>query len=297
MLSSLTKPYPFETSFSKRWKRCLLVGCFVFLFLFIFQPFGLSTLERNILTTTFGYGLTCFAVMAVLNIGVISLFPGYFSESNWTSLKAIVWTSVNILFIGLANVIYSAYIGIADFSFDNLIRFEVFALALGVFPVSLSVILNQNRLQSSFEKTSEEINSGFKNRREPITEAAKIPVTKDIEKVLCIRSENGKDHLDLNPDDLLFIRSSDNYVEVFYLQKKSIVCKLIRNSLKSIADSLIEDEQFFRCHKSYLVNLNKVERVSGNAQGYKLHLSGSEERIPVSRTLNETIREKLAAHP
>jgi DNA-binding LytR/AlgR family response regulator len=50
-------------------------------------------------------------------------------------------------------------------------------------------------------------------------------------------------------------------------------------------------QNIYRCHKSYLVNLAKVNHVSGNAQGYKLHLKDVEDQIPVSRKLNEEIKE------
>ena len=50
---------------------------------------------------------------------------------------------------------------------------------------------------------------------------------------------------------------------------------------------------FFRCHRMYLVNLAHVHWVSGNAQGLKLHLTDLEEAVPVSRSLTNTIKEKL----
>ena len=51
--------------------------------------------------------------------------------------------------------------------------------------------------------------------------------------------------------------------------------------------------QFFRCHRTYLVNLDRVGHVSGNAQGYKLHLEGIDNLVPVSRSLNEEINLRL----
>lgn len=49
----------------------------------------------------------------------------------------------------------------------------------------------------------------------------------------------------------------------------------------------------YRCHRSYLVNLIYVEKVSGNALGLKLHLKGYPGEIPVSRSLNHQIEEKI----
>jgi DNA-binding LytR/AlgR family response regulator len=56
---------------------------------------------------------------------------------------------------------------------------------------------------------------------------------------------------------------------------------------------MLDSTDIFRCHKSYLINLTQVAHISGNAQGYKLHLQNSTIEIPVSRTLNATIKEKF----
>ena len=39
-----------------------------------------------------------------------------------------------------------------------------------------------------------------------------------------------------------------------------------------------------RTHRSYLVNLERVTEVSGNAQGYRLKVRDSEREIPLSRS-------------
>ncbi len=44
-------------------------------------------------------------------------------------------------------------------------------------------------------------------------------------------------------------------------------------------------KKVIRCHKSYIVNLNKVNRISGNAKGYKLQIDELDFLIPVSRSL------------
>jgi len=110
---------------------------------------------------------------------------------------------------------------------------------------------------------------------------------------ITIPSENGKDDFTVLKDDLLYMCSSDNYVNVFYYQNNKAKNKLIRASLKNITDALSTEKDIFRTHKSYVVNLAKVISVSGNAQGYKLHLENIEELIPVSRSLNTIIKDLL----
>ena len=70
------------------------------------------------------------------------------------------------------------------------------------------------------------------------------------------------------------------------------MCSLDENTLKkvtyrvtlsSLEIQLKEASSLIRCHRSYLVNLNKVKNISGNAQGLKLELINQSEIIPVSR--------------
>ena len=293
---NLRKPYSFETSVTEQWIKSILISCFVFLFLLVFQPFGLNSLQKNIVVITLGYGITCLVVMVILNVALVSAFQNYFLEKNWTSLKQLIWAIINMGIIGIANAIYSAYIGVADFTLQDLFRFEVFTLAVGVFPIGAFILINQARLNDKFQRQSKNINANLGIPKERIG-AKKVFAESDTPIEVIIPSENGRENFSVPPDELLFIHSSDNYIEVFYFNNSRMNCKLIRNSLKAAAISLNLNENFFRVHKSYIVNLSKVKHVSGNAQGYKLHLADTEVTIPVSRRLNEIIKNKLTTNP
>jgi hypothetical protein len=296
MTLNLRNPYPLNCSLRFLVEECLAVSTFIFLFLLVFQPFGLSELHAGIFSAALGYGITCLVVMLLLNTAAYFNFFNYFNEEKWTLGRALFWSILNISFIGIANALYSAFIGIGDFSFLDILRFVFYTLALGIFPVGTGLLLNQIRLKNKFAKESEIINSEFIhiNNHTPVTKNTR---TANTNSQITIYAENGKPGLTLFPDELLFIRSTDNYVEVFYQVKNENNRLLIRNSLKNISNALSEDKQFFRCHKSYLVNMKKVVHVSGNAQGYKLHLSGTDELIPVSRAMNESVKKQLAIHP
>ena len=49
-----------------------------------------------------------------------------------------------------------------------------------------------------------------------------------------------------------------------------------------------------RTHRAFIVNLKKVRSKKGNALGYKLGVSGYEEKIPVSRSRIKKCDEALA---
>jgi uncharacterized membrane protein len=289
MIKILQAAYPAEGTIATKWRKAILMGSFVFLFLYFFQPFGLNTLPSGIFELTLGYGLTCFITMAFLNVLIPTIFQHYFSEKHWNVGRQLFWSIVNVAIIGLSNLLYSNYVGIANLSIGNLLIFESYTIALTIFPLILFIFGNQKILNNKFEKSASLINSG-------IIEFPKAEKS-TIDHLITLESETKADNLILDPNDLVYIQSTDNYLTVFYLKNNQLTSTLIRNTLKTVDEQLKEFSVFFRCHKSYLINLEKVNHISGNAQGFKLHLQNIEELIPVSRSHNNTIKERLTIHP
>jgi len=302
MFHFFSQPYPFENSIYKRVLVAIGVSFFVFVFLFVFKPFELAAYPKSLLLLTIGYGLVTFFVMMLLNLLMLFTFPTYFTETNWTTAKEIFWMLILISLIGLGNTAFTILIGVGDFSFKSVMLFEMYTLSIGFFPVSVSIMINHARLKSNFEKSSQELNI----KLDAINEKDLIQAINDQsiqlslqEKInsITLTAENGKDQHSFFTNDLLFLKSADNYVEVYYLDKDKTTSSLIRTTLKQCEETLKSNKAFFRCHKSYLVHLNKVNHVSGNAQGYKLHLKNTDEIIPVSRLHNESIKKYFSVRP
>ncbi len=271
-------------------KTAFIFSAFVFLFLFLFRPFGLYELQQDFIPTIAGYAIVCLLSMLLLNTLIPQLMPGFFTEKTWTAGREILWTLVNILLIGLANAVYSAAIGLFTLNLHIILTFEFFTLLIGIIPVTVSVLLKRQRLENRYTKQSEDLNLKIEQQQaEPELEPVKEGVL--------IEMGTGKDSLSISCTALLFIRSADNYVDVVFMEHGMIRHKLIRGTLKDMENLLTNLPQFFRCHKSYVVNLEKVLHVSGNAQGLKLQLPGIEEQIPVSRNYTTSIRERLADRP
>lgn len=290
----MRRPLFLETSQAKRWLKALLFGLFVFIFLAIFQPFHLNTLSEKIFAAAFGFGLTTAAVIGITGAICLPLLPKFFSEERWTVGRQLLWSFAITAVVGLANVLFAARFGIVGWSLESILRMEFYTLAVGIFPVGISVLLKEARLKRRYERQSEEINSELEEHR--ITEKESSAINAD-DALITLSSENLSEHLSLKARDLLYVRSADNYVEIYYKSEHQIVKKLLRSSLKVVTEALRMHEQFFRCHKSYFVNLHKVERVSGNAQGYKLHMFGTTVKIPVSRQYNDVIKRRLTDTP
>ena len=289
ILDTLYKPYPINDSIKSRVAYSFVFGLFVFLFLYIFKPFELNFLKSNFFTKTLGYGLVCFLVMLILNVFLYKTFPVFFSESKWTVKREIFWSVVNLTCIGLANFIYSFYFQISSFSLEIFIRFLLYTISIGFFPIMALVFINYNRLNSQFKNNIIQMNSNV---------AASNPKIKLMEDInIDVYSESGTIELNLFLHDFLFAKSADNYIELYYLNGNEIKRKLIRNTLKNLVLLFPNNNSLFRCHKSYVINLAQVNHLSGNAQGFKLHLKQTTEAIPVSRGSNDFIKSYFANRP
>jgi len=90
--------------------------------------------------------------------------------------------------------------------------------------------------------------------------------------------------IELKIRDFLFAKVESNYTELFISSPDGINKILIRITLKDLEAQLKEFTKIYRTHRSYLVNLNAIQSITGNAQGYRLVLKKCAITIPVSRS-------------
>ena len=103
---------------------------------------------------------------------------------------------------------------------------------------------------------------------------------------ITISSDASKKELVLDIRDLLLIEAEDNYSRVYLKDGAGVKKVLFRSTLKKMHDQLAGVDNIFRCHRSYLINANSVESISGKAQNYRLKISGVNKQIPVSRSFD-----------
>lgn len=279
----LQSPYPYTNKPTKRITTIALIAVFVFLFLFFFRPFGMNNLSGNILFITLGYGGVTLLIGMITTVVFPAIFKDYFTEEKWTTAREISFTLLMIFLISSGNFIYSWIIKLAPFNSSAFIAFIIFTVAVAVIPVFASVIIKQNILLRRNLANAVDLSESLYHKK-------RMPGENPL---ITIRAENPKDNLLVLPGNIILLKAAENYVEVYVLNESKIERKLIRTTLKSAHDDLKTFSQFYRCHRTYLVNLEKVERVTGNAQGFRLIISNLEESIPVSRALNKDITQRL----
>ena len=113
--------------------------------------------------------------------------------------------------------------------------------------------------------------------------------------LIAFPDEKGELRITIMLENLLYIDSSDNYVTIHYLNKSKLSHFLIRNSLKWMDENLTKDSQLVRCHRSYIVNLDKVKVLRKDKLGIIMELDVvNTPDIPVSTTYYERVMSKFS---
>jgi two-component system, LytTR family, response regulator len=88
-------------------------------------------------------------------------------------------------------------------------------------------------------------------------------------------------------DEIIYFKSSGNYSEIYFKDHKN---ELLSKKLKDV-ELMIRNKNFFRVHKSYLVNINYIKEFVKSDGQYIVLAEGT--TIPVSRTKRRELMEAL----
>jgi len=262
-----------------------LPSCLTFLVLFILKPFEFdSYLTKRLIFWSLIFAATV-GTTIFCSVAVVKKIFRKTIEENWTlkhevllilGVVAIISLEVYVLFLLLSP-------GIGKRELFNLVVFRT--LAISFFPVLILVLYEQNHHQKLQRQRAERFNQELlKNQNSE----AQNPHKSTYSGKVVLVAENEKVALQVDTMNLVFAKAEGNYVEVFYHHAEKVQKELIRNSLKAI-EGYLPAADFFRCHKSFVVNLHHIQKVEGNARNLELILEDIEEHIPVSRAKSERL--------
>lgn len=87
----------------------------------------------------------------------------------------------------------------------------------------------------------------------------------------------------IEPDDILYAESDDNYANIYTAKEKHVVS----HTLKSVEEKL-ESNGFVRIHKSYLINFRKITSIH---EGYAFI---DEVKLPIGRSFRDDLLKNLS---
>jgi DNA-binding LytR/AlgR family response regulator len=106
-------------------------------------------------------------------------------------------------------------------------------------------------------------------------------------------SEIKSEYFKLFPEQIILIKSANNYIEVIYKKEDKVGKRLIRNTLKNTENLFEKYSNMVRCHRSCIVNRNYIQKVTKGSDGLILTMYDYEQQIHVSRQYVLKVKEAL----
>lgn len=257
----------------------ILFGLFIAFFLLFFKPFALNSPHyagKNLEILFFG--LISTLVLLVFNLIFPMLVPTLFSDNRWKVKHQMVFYLVILFIIATLNGFYINHLDNLTFSWANYWWIINRTIILGGIPICFIVLVDHGR---SLKKNMREMENL------QIPERESTPVQKG--KLFNIPKGNKNEILVINEDDFHYAEAQGNYIFIHFIVNNKKIKELHRVSLTGLSAGF-DGEHLKRCHRSYLVNFKKVEKITGNAQGLKLWLEHYDNKIPVSRKYIPNVR-------
>lgn len=269
----LRLPFPRPKRNRKNIILLLLIALISNLFILIFRPFDIEnqTGEWFIYLILFSLGIVFFFSVYFIEFLVPSIFPKPFK--TWTLLKALLWYTFVIFFVGAVMFFYKSFLGgFVDFTWRE--YFFVLGRVLGI-----SIIVSFFTLGIFSYFNRKKFSSLLANENYLIT------------------TSNSKS-IKLNVKNIMYIVSDDNYVDIHLeidgLRKKEV----FRSSLKNIESQIVSSvSPIKRCHRRYLINIQYFKIDKMNSRNMSLVLNKYNDEVPVSKNYSKQIQELLHVRP
>jgi DNA-binding LytR/AlgR family response regulator len=120
------------------------------------------------------------------------------------------------------------------------------------------------------------------------------PIESDAqEDLIFLYSENQSDGFKVKPKQIVCFKTSDNYLEVYYLNESNeLQNRMIRSSMKKMEDNL-DAENFYRSHQSYMVNVAYIKGLKKVKNNHFLKMSYLDFYVSISRKNVKKIKSYL----
>lgn len=272
MFEFLNKPYPFDTDlrYSLKFGFGMMIG--VFLFILFFKPLELTNdnIDSYLLTVA-GFAGISLLLFSLLKILMPMIFRGLFRVESWDLKRELL---IQFLFWVLNSVAFSFYLAyVGNVPLTMFLAFKLVLISLAI-PV-IMMLVNEIKILRVHLAEQQLLTRNLSAEVDEVKNQDSGPLE--------LFSENRGEKLLIEPEDLILVRSAENYVEVVYHDDASVQKRLLRTTLKSIEDQLRLYPEMIRCHRTCIVNTETVEKLHRSAQGIKLIISGCDEDVPVSR--------------
>lgn len=277
ILSLWRLPHPF---IFKPTSYLLPAGVTVVL-IFLLAPFNIlanSTGNRFLFSIASG-GIVALSIISVVNAFRRGM-PKWSRHESWTVGKEIVLFITVLFVIVFFHFLLLLFIEKGPSVSELFSKVVLRTLGISILPVFALILFEQYNHRTQQLKRALQLTQAIRQRYAKDS----TPKSSQSSDVIWLHNENGKPVCQVASSEVQYVKSDGNYIEVFTIDLQHNQRKyLVRNKLNH-AESLFDKDEFIRVHRSYLANLNQVEKVRGNARNLELVFRTTEDIIPVSRS-------------
>ncbi len=159
------------------------------------------------------------------------------------------------------------------------------AVSVGAYIIAYQIFVTSTRMQRYQIEELQSLNN--------LLEAKQDSDHNQLEPNKIVLQGESRDSIIINPSDILYVESLANYVNIVFFSASDLMQKRLRISLRDIEETLSPYPFIFHIHRAFLVNLNYITQVSGNAAGYKVQLFGTDKVLPVSKANVGRFKERI----
>lgn len=269
------QPFRLLDTVQSHWKLVIFCGVFGCLFLNIFQPFNLTQWFITVKTPLFII-LTFFSAAGMAALALTQFaFRSVFHIELTTRIGFLGWLLLEFFIISVA--MHSVNVYLLGLPFINLPEYLItlkYTLMVLVLPYFLAILLLFVELQLQ------------------VVQELTLKVNRSETGNVTIHDENGKVALTMPLRNILYFKSEDNYILLFYKHEGEMRKELIRTNLKKLEQEL-GLASLIRIHRSYMINSLNLLSAIKTSRGYQVKMEGSAEQLPVSATYQQSFEERM----
>lgn len=264
------KPLPAYHNRKKNIVRLILfTSVFALVFINIYAPFGADKWYRLTRFQFFFYS-SLTILTGVLTVVISRMIMYRYCRKHVIMIwQYLFWIFAEILFMSFFYALFEKFVTDDIRPFSDLIRISSKNTALVLLlPYSISWLF------LAWQDKKEEIEKLAENQDTQ-------PGTRDM---IPFYDDKGVLKFSVKKENLLYLESAENYVYICYLNRNKVSKYMLRDTLKKIEESF-SGSDIVRCHRSYMVNFDKVKVIRKDKDGLKLELDNPGViDIPVSKT-------------
>ncbi|HRX31192.1 MAG: LytTR family transcriptional regulator DNA-binding domain-containing protein [Bacteroidales bacterium] len=276
-MADLQHPLPKYLTEKKNIVRLIiLTATFALVFINIYAPFGSETWFNVTKLEFFAY--SSLVILTGVLVVVISRIIMYQVAKRQTLVvwHYLVWVIAEVFFMALFYTLFE------KFKLHDP-RFILDLFKVSAKNTALVLLLPYSVLWLYFswiEKKSE------------LQKLTENPASTDTSKnMIPFHDEKGELRFSVKIENLLYLESADNYVNIYYIDKEKIARFTLRNTIKRLEETL-NGTEIIRCHRSYMVNFEKVKILRKDKDELSLELDvPSAIALPVSKTYVQSVME------